>query len=41
MENFDYWIVTGSSVSHLQIENRKASMDCLEEQSKVAENFKS
>ena len=28
-------------ISHFPIENRKASMDCLEGQSKVAENFKS
>ncbi len=29
------------TISHFPIENRKASMDCLEGQSKVAENFKS
>ncbi len=29
------------AISHFPIENRKASMDCLEGQSKVAENFKS
>ena len=28
-------------ISHFPIENRKASIDCLEGQSKVAENFKS
>ncbi len=30
-----------NSISHFPIENRKASMDCLEGQRKVAENFKS
>ena len=30
-----------SLISHFPIENRKASMDCLEEQHKVAENYKS
>ena len=29
------------TISQIPIENRKASMDCLEGQSKVAENFKS
>ena len=28
------------SISHFPVENRKASIDCLEGQSKVAENFK-
>ncbi len=27
-------------ISHFPIENRKASMDCLEGQRKVAENYK-
>ena len=33
-------IVSNHAISHFPIENRKASMDCLEGQSKMAENYK-
>ncbi len=37
---FTAYLFNVKYISHFPIENRKASMDCLEGQHKVAENYK-